>query len=125
MARTVVFVCPHGALKSRLAAAYFNRVAPAGWQATSAGMEPAVAVNVLAGPLVAGTGVEGLLDVDPPRALSDLAQPERVVGVDCDVPGAADQWRLVHQEVGEAMRDELRRRAEELTRQLAVSDDGA
>jgi len=71
-----------------------------------------------------GTGVEGLLDGDPPRALSDLAQPERVVGVDCDVPGA-DQWRLVHQEVGEAMRDELRRRAEELTRQLAVSDDGA
>ena len=36
MGRTILFVCPHGAGKSRMAAAIFNRLAPAGWQATSA-----------------------------------------------------------------------------------------
>jgi protein-tyrosine-phosphatase len=33
--RTLLFVCPHGAAKSRLAAAYFNAAAPSGWHATT------------------------------------------------------------------------------------------
>ncbi len=37
--RTVLFVCPHGAGKSRIAAAWFNGAASAGWWATSAGVD--------------------------------------------------------------------------------------
>src|SRR5213078_4079664 len=35
-ARTVLFVCEHGASRSRLAAVWFTLVAPPGWRATSA-----------------------------------------------------------------------------------------
>ena len=38
--RVVLFVCAHGAGKSRMAAALFNAAAPRGWWATSAGQEP-------------------------------------------------------------------------------------
>jgi hypothetical protein len=52
MSRMVVFVCPHGALKSRLAAALFNAGPPAGWQAASAGVVPQAAMSVHAAPPV-------------------------------------------------------------------------
>lgn len=45
MTRTLLFVCAHGAGKSRMAAAYFNLMSPAGWTATSAGQEPQAAVG--------------------------------------------------------------------------------
>lgn len=38
--RTVLYVCPHGAGKSRMAAAWFNCWAPPGWRATTAGISP-------------------------------------------------------------------------------------
>jgi len=36
---TVLFVCPHGAGKSRVAAAWFDGCASGGWRATSSGSE--------------------------------------------------------------------------------------
>jgi hypothetical protein len=113
----VLFVCPHGALKSRLAAAYFNRVAPVGWQATSAGQQPQQAVSVHAAPLVAGSDIAGLLDISPPRPTDAVSDARMVVAIDCELPGAV-AWRLDQQEVGEAMGDELRQRAERLAGEL-------
>jgi hypothetical protein len=49
--RTALFVCLHGAAMSRLAAAYFNRAAPAGWHAVSAGVEPADTPSINMRPL--------------------------------------------------------------------------
>lgn len=112
-------MCPHGALKSRLAAAYFNRVAPGGWQATSAGQQPQQAVSVHAVALVAGSDVAGLLDTSPPQPIDVAANARTVVAIDCELPGAVSWW-LDHQEVGEAMRDELRRRAERLAAEARV-----
>lgn len=117
MSEVVLFVCPHGALKSRLAAAYFNRAAPAGWQATSAGLQPQQAVSGHAGPLVAGSDVAGLLDLSPPRRVEAVSDAGVVVAIDCELPGAVT-WRLDQQEVGEEMRDELRQRAERLAVEL-------
>lgn len=111
MTRTLLFVCPHGAGKSRMAAAFFNRVAPSGWQAISAGQEPAETVNLDTVRLLTGSPVETLLDRDPPRPITAVATPERVIAIDCEVAGAA-RWDLVHQEINEGMRDELRERAE-------------
>lgn len=39
--------------------------------------------------------------------------PDRIVAIDCDVAGAT-VWTLSIQDVNEAMRDELRARAEKL-----------
>jgi hypothetical protein len=119
----VLFVCPHGALKSRLAAAYFNRVAPVGWQATSAGQQPQQAVSVHAAPLVAGSDIAGLLDIIPPRPTDAVSDARMVVAIDCELPGAV-AWRLDQQEVGEAMRDELRQRAERLAAELERCHSG-
>ena len=54
--RTVVFVCAHGAARSRLAAAWFNADPPAGWYATTAAAEdPAPTVNPRVEALLTGT----------------------------------------------------------------------
>jgi hypothetical protein len=114
---SVAFVCLHGANKSRLAAALFNRVAPPGWHAVSAGLEPQAAVSVHALRLIAGTGAELLLDRDPPRELNTGTAWTQVVAIDCTVPGAA-RWDLACQDVDAAMVDELRERAEHLAAEL-------
>jgi hypothetical protein len=113
----VVFVCAHGAARSRLAAAWFNADPPAGWHATTAaGEEPATALNPRVAALLAGTPARDHLDAGPPRM---LAGGDLVVAIDCAVPGA-QRWDLHATEVGEAMRDELRVRVEGLTRTLTT-----
>jgi hypothetical protein len=118
MDRVVVFVCAHGALRSRLAAAFFNRVAPAGWRATSAGLQPQEAVSPAALALVAGTDVAALVDRDPPRPLAGVPAEDQLVGIDCAVLGGL-RWDLRHQQAGEPMRDELRTAVEDLAKVLA------
>lgn len=118
MGDLVLFVCEHGANKSRLAAALFNRVAPAGWRAVSAGLQPQPAVSVHAVRLIAGTGAESLLDLEPPRGLDTVPNPARAVSIDCAAPGGS-RWDLGCQEVGPAMVAELRDRTERLAAQLA------
>ena len=116
MTRTVLFVCLHGAAKSRLAAAMFNRVAPAGWRATSAGLAPQDEVSVHAVAVVAGTELDALLDRHPPRPVPD-APAATAISIDCDLPGAA-RWDLTHRQVDAAVCEELRERVEALARQV-------
>jgi protein-tyrosine-phosphatase len=119
--RTVLFVCAHGAARSRLAAAWFNADPPDGWHATTAAGEvPAAALNPRIGALLAGTSAQDHLDAGPPRPLSAVAVGDLVIALDCAVPGA-DRWSLAATEVDEAMRDELRARVAALTRALAAA----
>ncbi|MGH2559985.1 MAG: hypothetical protein ACRDJH_13035 [Thermomicrobiales bacterium] len=118
---TVLFVCLHGAARSRMAAAFFNAVAADGWLATSAGLDAQDSVSANAVRLLAGSHAEALLDHAPPVPFAAVPTPDRVVAIDCAVPGAV-RWNLRHQEVNEAMRDEIRDRAEALAR--SVSDSG-
>lgn len=115
--RTVLFVCAHGAYRSRLAAAFFNAVAPTGWHAASAGQEPQDAVSDAASRLVAGTDAEPYLELDPPHGLADHPFPDRMVAIDCDVL-EAEGWTLAATQIGRAQRDELRARAERLASEL-------
>ena len=110
--RTLAFVCEHGALKSRLAAAYFNLAAPTRWRAVSAGVHPQENVSVHAARLLAGTAAATLLDTGPPRPvpLDDVAD---VVAIDCEFPGAR-VWRLAAEEPCDAMRAEILALVEEL-----------
>jgi len=115
----VVFVCPHGAGKSRLAAAWFNALDVPGWHATSAGLEPQPGVSVHAARLLAGTPVRDLLDEEPPRPLSAVPDPDLVVTIDCPGPVGGTSWRLAHVAFDDAMcaeiRDRVRALAETLT----------
>ena len=119
MTRTILFVCPHGAGRSRMAAAFFNNMVPpeSGWQATSAGQEPDKAVGPATVRLLAGSDAEPYLDLERPRPLAAVIAPDRVVAIDCDVPGV-ERWDLANQEFDEAMRDEIRTRAETLAKEL-------
>jgi hypothetical protein len=115
--RTVLFVCAHGAYRSRLAAAFFNASAPDGWHAASAGQEPQEAMSDAAIRLVAGTPAEPHLELDRPHAIAEHPAPDRVVSIDCDVP-AAERWTLATERIGPAQRDEIQMRAERLGSEL-------
>jgi arsenate reductase (thioredoxin) len=115
--RTVVFVCAHGAARSRIAAAWFNADPPPGWYAsTAAAEEPAPTLNPRVPALLAGTPARDHLDDGTPRPLSGVAG-QLVIAVDCAVPGAS-RWTLEAVDVDEAMRDELHDRVAALARSL-------
>jgi protein-tyrosine-phosphatase len=119
MSQVMLFVCPHGAGKSRMAAAFFERVAPPGWQATSAGIDPGPELSPTAARLLAGTDAESLLDPARPRAIDEIGNADRVVGIDCAPAGATDFWTLSNSEFDERMRDEIRALAQTLAEELA------
>jgi hypothetical protein len=85
---TVVFVCPHGALKSMLAAAFFNQAPPTGWHARSAGLESQEHVSFHAAPILSGTAAAAFLETQPPRPLTPTLG-DHLVAIDWEVPGAA------------------------------------
>lgn len=116
--RTLLFVCPHGAGKSRMAAAFFSRVAPPGWEATSAGLDPGPELSPTAARLLAGTDAGTHLDTAPPRPVAAVVSASRIVGIDCAPAGVTDRWDLRHQEFDTAMRDEIQTRAEALAAEL-------
>ena len=121
MSQVVLFVCPHGAAKSRLAAAFFACVAPPGWAATSAGLDPGPELSPTADQLLASTDAAALLDRAPPRSVADLVAPRRIVGIDCVPDGATDRWELRHREFDATMRDEIRDRVGALAAELGVN----
>lgn len=118
-ARTVLFVCAHGAYRSRLAAAFFNAAAPAGWRGASAGQDPQDAVSTDAVRLAAGTDAEPHLERDHPRGLAEQRPADRIVAIDCDQPGA-ERWTLSATRVGPEQRDEIRALAERLAAELGT-----
>ena len=127
-AKTVLFVCHHGAGKSRMAAAYFTSAAPPGWAGTTAGLHPGDSVSPAAVRLLAGSAEEQQLDREAPRSLAAVPQPELVVSIDCDaaaeMPAAEGattrhlRWTLAAGTMDETMRDELRARALDLAAAL-------
>jgi hypothetical protein len=113
-----MFVCLHGAAKSRMASAFFNQMNVPGWEAVSSGMEPQAAMSENAIRLLRGTDAERFLDVSPPRSVAAVVNPARSIAIDCDLPGA-DSWVLTCREFDGEMREELRECAEALAKELA------
>lgn len=89
---TVVFVCEHGAAKSLIAAAYFNKLASErGLTARAAfrAVDPQDALSVRA---VAGLKADGLAIPDArPTALgaADVAAATHIFAIGCRLPGSA------------------------------------
>lgn len=117
--RTVVFVCPHGAGKSRIAAAWFNGLALPDWAATSAGVEPQQQVSMHAARLLHGTPVRPLLDEAMPRPMSAVPDADIVVAIDCaDTFPADHRWQLKQQQFDDQLCAEIRDRVHELAATL-------
>jgi len=55
--------------------------------------------------------------METPRPIAAVPNPERIVSIDCDVPGAT-RWNLGHQEFAAPMRDEIRAHAEALAHEF-------
>lgn len=121
MERTVLFVCLHGAAKSRLAAAFFTNEDSSGWRALSAGLEPDESVSEHAVRLLEGDPAAALLDRTAPRPIDGFSA-DLVVAIDCDVAGA-NRWDLTDAWPSEQARDELRARSAALARELSLSPD--
>jgi protein-tyrosine-phosphatase len=129
MSSTILFLCPHGAAKSVLAAAYFNRLAQQSslpLTADSAGTEPDEAVSPV---VVKMLRIEGI-DVSQhlPRRVTrdDLEQAQRIVSLGCALedleiaPERVEQWLdvpLMSQDP-DGSRDAIRSHVEALVAQL-------
>ncbi len=90
----VVFVCEHGAAKSLVASAYFNKLAAErglAARATFRGVDPQDALSVRA---VAGLKEDGLLIPDGrPAAIaaSDVTAATHIFAIGCALPASATQ----------------------------------
>jgi protein-tyrosine-phosphatase len=66
--KTVLFVCVENSFRSQIAEAYFNKFAPEGWQAISAGSRPAEKVHPNAVLLMHEEGID--ISDKRPKALT-------------------------------------------------------
>lgn len=124
----IVFVCEHGAAKSVIAAAYFNKLAAERglpYRATFRGTAPQEALSTRA---VEGLRADGVPVPDGrPTAIagSDIAQATHIFAIGCTLPAAAvasgksADWSDVPDEQGyPAMRDAIVRHVRALLDEL-------
>ena len=101
MTRNIVFVCPHGAAKSVMAAAYFQQLANQqglDYQASCAGTEPDAVVAPRVADLLQSEGVA--FSMQPPRKVTsdDLSTAERIISLGCTdaelgtLPEQVEHW---------------------------------
>ena len=132
--RTILFLCPHNAAKSVLAAAYFDQLARdrgLDFRAASAGTSPDAAPSPVVVALLRDEGID--VAGHRPRRLTteDLTSAQRVVSLGCDLAdldgGSArvDCWDDVppaSRDLG-ASRAAIKRHLAELVNELAAGDE--
>ncbi len=77
--KTVLFICVENRFRSQIAEAYFNRYAPRGWRALSAGIKPAAEVHPNAVKLMLEEGID--ISRKKPRQLTIELQEKTDVAV--------------------------------------------
>ena len=125
MIPTVLFVCVHNAGRSQMAAGWLRHLAGERVEVLSAGSAPAGAVNPLAVAAMAEVGID--ISAQQPKLLSDTAvqASDVVITMGCGdacpfYPGTRyEDWKLDDPagqgiEAVRPIRDEIRRRVEEL-----------
>ena len=124
----VVFVCEHGAAKSVIATAYFNKMAAERglpYRATYRGANPQAELSV---PALKGLRDDGfaVLSAKPsPITAADVTTATYIFAIGCSLPehaaasGKADSWDDVPDDQGyAAQRDAIKRHVERLLDQL-------
>ena len=132
--QTILFLCPHNAAKSVLAAAYFDQLSRdrgLDYRAASAGTSPDAAPSPAVVALLRDEGID--VAGHRPRRLTteDLISAQRVISLGCD-PGEltggrarVDRWDdvpPVSQDLG-ASRAAIKRHLDELVNELAAGDE--
>lgn len=119
---SITFVCEHGALRSRIAAAHFNAWAPAGWSAISAGVNPQSEPSARLQKVMAGTVAAQFVDRARPRSIADVPTPGvRVIAIDTPVPDA-ESWATASSDGDDAaLRDEISRQVRALVDEITAS----
>jgi arsenate reductase len=134
---TVLFLCPHNALRSVIAAALFNQATDGRLRAESAGTEPDDRVNDRTITVLREVGID-VADERPARVTRALLeQATMVVSLDCSLPPelaavAADKcenWPMPDTsgkpvEAVREVRDLIRVRVERLLDALQAGDGG-
>ena len=126
----VMFVCEHGAAKSVVATAYFNKIAAERglpYRATFRGTSPQAELSVSA---LKGLREDGLeIPAGKPSAISgqDVTDATHIFAIGCTLPahatasGKAADWTDVPDDKGYApMRDAIRRHVEQLLDELTA-----
>ena len=99
---TVLFLCPHNALRSVIAAALLNQLADGRARGVSAGTEPDERVNERTVTVLREVGIE-VADEKPARVTAEqLRQADRVVSLGCPLPselaaaaeGKIEEWPM-------------------------------
>ena len=99
---TVLFLCPHNALRSVIAAALLNQMADGRATGTSAGTEPDERVTERTVAVLREIGIEAV-DEKPGRVTQhQLRQADRVVSLGCPLPpelaaaaeGKVEEWPM-------------------------------
>ena len=100
--QTVVFLCPHNAVRSVIAAALFNRAASGRARGESAGTEPDERVNERTVQVLREVGID-VSDVKPERVTREqLARADRVISLGCPLEpalaaaaaGKVEEWPM-------------------------------
>ena len=117
--KTIQFVCQHGAFRCRIAAAYFDALAPDGWSATTGGVTPQQEISERLLPTLEGTEAEAHVDESAPRAVRE-GVASRTIVIDAELPMADEAWRTSDgQELtDEELREQIRKGVEKLVRDL-------
>jgi arsenate reductase (thioredoxin) len=136
MSERIVFVCPHGAAKSVLAAAYCQQLADqrgVPLHATSAGTEPDAEVSPAVLALLRAEGID-VAGLRPRRVTSEeLAMARRIISLGCDLSELARPGMLIEhwddvpppsQDLPGA-RDRIRDHVEQLVVALKQAEVGA
>jgi arsenate reductase len=124
---TVLFLCPHNALRSVIAASLFNQLADGWAHGESAGTEPDVRVNDRTVVVLREVGIE-VPHARPGRVTAEqVRQADRVVSLDCPLDpalaaladGKLEEWPMPDTagkpvEAVREVRDLIRARVERL-----------
>ncbi len=117
--RTIQFVCQHGAFRCRIAAAYFDALAPDGWSATTGGVTPQKEVSDRLAPTLEGTEAEPFADLSAPRAARE-GVASRTISIDAELPFADDAWQTAAD--GESLTDDQLREQIRLGVERLIAD---
>lgn len=81
--KLVLFVCVENSFRSQIAEAYFNRYAPEGWKADSAGIRPALKIHPKAVRLMCEEGID--ISQKKPKILTkELQEKAELTVIVCD-----------------------------------------
>jgi arsenate reductase len=101
MTANILFLCPHHAAKSVIAAAYFNRLAPQSGltiSADSAGTEPDPAVSPVVIAMLSREGMDVLQHKPRRVTVEELIAAQRIISMGCPAehleiaPERVEQW---------------------------------